>query len=360
FRFNLDGSAAVRYFSYVSMIIPSNDAFIANGPPTAHRVFDTSGEFTPVSFIVYGIGGVNDGGTEVNDEIPANTAFFGQAAPDTGVVEGGVVTTHPGFLPAGSGGILDDPRFAAATFERPGYQIARISVEAVRGTEIAFGASAAQEVPTNGSTAIAACEGRLNADRNAFELECNHEVDDASAAHIHIGAPGENGPVVFDLGDPASPIRATWTDLTQADVDALLTGGLYVNIHSPTYPGGEIRGQIAGCFAGPDSLCLNDQRFQVEVDWQTAGENGIGKSIEVREDTGLFYFFSEPNIELAVKVLDGCDINGYYWVFAGGLTDQGVDITVTDTLTGQVQTYSNELGTAFEPIRDTSAFATCP
>jgi len=107
-RFELDGTAAVRYFSYVSMIIPSNDAFIANGPPTAHRVFDISGDFTPVSFIVYGIGGVNDGGTEVNDELPANTAFFGQATPDTGVVEGGVVTTHPGFNPVGSGGIQRD------------------------------------------------------------------------------------------------------------------------------------------------------------------------------------------------------------------------------------------------------------
>ena len=35
----------------------------------------------------------------------------------------------------------------------------------------------------------------------------------------------------------------------------------------------------------------------------------------------LFYFFSRDNIEVIVKVLDGCAINGHYWVFATGLTD---------------------------------------
>ena len=34
---------------------------------------------------------------EVNDEIPENTAFLAQADPDTGMDQGGVVETHPGF-----------------------------------------------------------------------------------------------------------------------------------------------------------------------------------------------------------------------------------------------------------------------
>ncbi|MEM8998557.1 MAG: spondin domain-containing protein, partial [Acidobacteriota bacterium] len=50
-RFDLD-PANHRYFSYASMIIPSNDAFIANGSPLAHRVFDGAGNFTPLEFYV--------------------------------------------------------------------------------------------------------------------------------------------------------------------------------------------------------------------------------------------------------------------------------------------------------------------
>ena len=47
-------------------------------------------------------------------------------------------------------------------------------------------------------------------------------------------------------------------------------------------------------------------------------------------------------------------------MFAGGLTNVGVEILVTDTEAGITRSYSNELGEAFQPIQDTSAFATCP
>jgi len=59
---------------------------------------------------------------------------------------------------------------------------------------------------------------------------------------------------------------------------------------------------------------------------------------------------------LILKVLDGCPLGGHYWVYAGGLTDVEVAITVTDTLTGATRNYHNPPSTAFAPIRDTSAF----
>jgi hypothetical protein len=37
-----------------------------------------------------------------------------------------------------------------------------------------------------------------------------------------------------------------------------------------------------------------------------------------------------------------------------------VHLTVTDTRTGAVKTYDNPQGTAFRPIQDSGAFATCP
>lgn len=84
-----------QYFSYGAMILPSNDAFIANGNPMAHQIFDANGNFTgPVSFVVYG-SEVLDAGTEANTELDA--AFLNQNAPDTGETTSGTVELHPGF-----------------------------------------------------------------------------------------------------------------------------------------------------------------------------------------------------------------------------------------------------------------------
>ena len=125
-EFVLDStSASDRYFSYASMVIPSNDTFIANGNPLAHRIFDAEGNFIGADFVILG-SDANDAGTEVNDELPANTAFFGQQTPNTGVDENGVVTDAPGFIPGGP--ILSTPRFANANFTAPGYELARITV----------------------------------------------------------------------------------------------------------------------------------------------------------------------------------------------------------------------------------------
>lgn len=124
--FELDGSE--EFFSYASMIIPSNDGFIANDNPLAYPIFDQEGNFISTDFIIGG-SDVLDGGTEVNDEIPENTAFFGQVNPDSGTEENGVVTQHPGFQPKGNGGILDDSQFVNADFTADNYQVARISVE---------------------------------------------------------------------------------------------------------------------------------------------------------------------------------------------------------------------------------------
>ena len=122
-----------HYLSYASMILPSNDAFVANGDPRAHVLFGSNGRFQPVDFTVWG-SQVLDAGSEVNDELPRNTAFFGQENPNTGVDENGVVRRHPGFLPRGSGGILDDARFSNGDFTRRGYKVLTVCV-ALQGEE---------------------------------------------------------------------------------------------------------------------------------------------------------------------------------------------------------------------------------
>jgi hypothetical protein len=115
------------------------------------------------------------------------------------------------------------------------------------------------------------------------------------------------------------------------------------------------------CAADATHLCLNGGRYRVNADWQTPdGKSGSGQATALTADTGYFWFFSASSVELLLKVLNGCDLNQNYWVFAAGLTNVQVTITVTDTQTGTVNTYLNPQGTPFAPIQDTSAFSTCP
>lgn len=116
------------------------------------------------------------------------------------------------------------------------------------------------------------------------------------------------------------------------------------------------------CSEDPNTLCLSDDRFQVQAEFRTAdGLSGVAASRPLADDTGVFWFFNPDNLEMMVKVINGCSVNDRFWVFAGGLTNVEVSFFVTDTRGGnQTRIYSNPLGFPFQPIQDTNAFATCP
>jgi hypothetical protein len=121
-----------------------------------------------------------------------------------------------------------------------------------------------------------------------------------------------------------------------------------------------VPGTPGPCVPTSTSLCLSNARFRVSVYYATKdGRSGAGMGTRLTGDSGTFWFFDAANIELIVKVLDGCGVNGHFWVFAGGLTDVGVTLLVEDTVTGASRTYINPVGTAFQPLQDTLAFS-CP
>ncbi|MEK6375105.1 MAG: hypothetical protein AABO58_20730 [Acidobacteriota bacterium] len=115
------------------------------------------------------------------------------------------------------------------------------------------------------------------------------------------------------------------------------------------------------CTPSSTTMCLNNDRFAVSATWRTTnGNSGNGQAVRLSSDTGYFTFFSASNVEVVIKVLNACGLNSKYWVFAGGLTDVAVTLTVRDTKSGTVKTYNNPLGLAFQPIQDTSALGVCP
>ncbi len=121
-------------------------------------------------------------------------------------------------------------------------------------------------------------------------------------------------------------------------------------------PGGQV-----SCVADVSTLCLSNGRYKVTAEWQKPdGTSGNGNAISLTSDSGYFWFFSPTNIEMVTKVLNACGLNGNFWVFAAGLTNVQVTLDVLDTATGVSEQYVNPLGTAFQPIQDTSAFGTCP
>ena len=111
------------------------------------------------------------------------------------------------------------------------------------------------------------------------------------------------------------------------------------------------------CVADATSLCLNASRFRVTVAWAALhiGTSGVGQAVPLTSDTGSFWFFSAGNLELNIKVVDGRAVNGRFWVFYGALSDVQYTVTVTDTETGTVRTYTNPQG-QLASVADTSAF----
>lgn len=117
-----------------------------------------------------------------------------------------------------------------------------------------------------------------------------------------------------------------------------------------------------GCSTSTNTLCVGPSgRYAVSATYKTTSTSGPGKVVAFQtSDSGLFTFFSDSNWEMVVKVLNGCGVNSRWWVFSSGITDQHVELVVSDLPHGITKRYFNYAGQPFNAITDTSAFATCP
>lgn len=112
----------------------------------------------------------------------------------------------------------------------------------------------AQETPPNGSAGTGYGSVILSDDQTTITVNLGFAGlgSNANEAHIHNGAPGVPGPIIFPLAGVPIATGGTFSQqtflITPGQVTDLQNGLFYFNIHSDVLPGGEIRGQILLCF----------------------------------------------------------------------------------------------------------------
>jgi hypothetical protein len=152
-----------------------------------------------------------------------------------------------------------------------------------------------QVVPPSGSPASGSAAAAVFLADNTFTITITaHGIMllDVTGAKLRAGAPGEVGPMIFDLGPPDA-----WWDLEgqgiarvfdgvlpAAYVDDLLAGRTYVELYTVAYPAGEIRGQLTAPLIYTNSEDLDDP-FMVT---RAGGHCGVdGDATDVQTVLGL-------------------------------------------------------------------------
>ena len=284
---------------------------------------------------------LNTGGGSIGSAVYRNgSLWFAHTVADaTGVFS----RARYARIDAASARVLEDEAFGA---DGCWYFYPAVAVDAGNDLTMVFGRSCTDAYPGVGLTARSLADDAL---------EGSVLLKDGDGSYV---VPTGNGEAVNRWGDYSGAA------LDPAEPGRVWVVGAYAGLHDRwgTWVGETAAPLTAGsCVPSDTVLCLGDGRFGATVRWERAdGSSGAGGAAPITDTTGDFWFFDEQNIELVLKVLDGCGLSPpHFWTFAGGLTNVGVTILVEDTATGASRTYTNAPGTAFPPLQDTQAFP-CP
>ena len=115
----------------------------------------------------------------------------------------------------------------------------------VSAQAISVSLSGAQEVPAVTTAASGSGTITIASDQSVRGSITTMGVE-ATMAHIHMAAPGQNGPVIVPMTKTADNVWSipAGAKLTEAQYQSFKDGNLYINVHSASHKGGEIRGQL--------------------------------------------------------------------------------------------------------------------
>jgi glucose/arabinose dehydrogenase len=217
--------------------------------------------FDPFSGKLWEAQNGDDSFTEINQvSSGANLGWVQIMGPLARLAEFKAIETSSNFF--GLQQIRWSPTNVADTAEQA---LARMFMVFEGGDEFGAVLTGAEEVPPVSSEAGALALFELNDDGTlSFELRALRPIQNATAAHIHLGASGQNGPVALFLYGPTAGedfatgdliasgtvndtnviVRPGFTPSVANLAERVRQGRAYVNLHTTDFPGGEIRGQL--------------------------------------------------------------------------------------------------------------------
>ena len=121
------------------------------------------------------------------------------------------------------------------------------------------------------------------------------------------------------------------------------------------FPEATPAGRTPACVSRPSGVEFDGYEVRVCVE-TPAGERRRAWDYRLEADrSGLLYFFDRDNVEVLVKVLDGCGVNGHRWVFVAPVTDLAFNLVV-ESPSGERWTHASGLGRTADAASDVTAF----
>jgi hypothetical protein len=193
------------------------------------------------------------------------------------------------------------------------------------------------KVEVSGNTIVAT--GSFN------ELTGDLNVDIVGGAHIHSGLPGQNGDVVFPLVsevdlDPRSGVFSAIDNRFAIDADQkamLKARGMYVNIHSLTFPMGEIRGNL---LAEANAYFLTPLSGASEAPAIRTNADGMIALEMTGENVVAVGSFQNLESDFDVNIAGGAHLHGNYAGSNGGV-EFLLDATTDTDLRGGIFVAAN-------------------